>query len=331
MLAVTTAGHPPCPSLSTPRTAASPTTSMPPAAPPSKAGASVMENPLPSSGNYGRAWFAGWLDGLADRLDGGDRATPGLPAAAGRYDGANFYSELPRGPWRAGVQPGGLDPLSMDELQRRVPKHLHCPLERKCDLGPQARPARTRTRRCRGDRDAPAARSGSTPKPRRTGGLHRRSPASRQRSSSCAPGSCALDRPGDHHLSALRPTARRTSTHWSPARAAPCRGRAPPSGVSTTAGPSSRIGSVAVAVGFELLRAQLAQRHGGPVSRRDQLVRRPAPRSGRGRPCANSSSVPELPQRLRRQRRSPPQHVADPVVQLVHQRAAAAAPPRPPW
>ena len=38
-----------------------------------------MENPLPGSGNYGRAWFAGWLDGLADRLDGGDRAARAYP------------------------------------------------------------------------------------------------------------------------------------------------------------------------------------------------------------------------------------------------------------
>ena len=54
------------------------------------AGASVMENPLPSSGNYGRAWFAGWLDGLADRLDGGDRATRAYPLLLAD-DRANFF------------------------------------------------------------------------------------------------------------------------------------------------------------------------------------------------------------------------------------------------
>ena len=44
-----------------------------------EAGASVVENPLANSGHYGRAWFAGWLDALADRLDGGDRASRAYP------------------------------------------------------------------------------------------------------------------------------------------------------------------------------------------------------------------------------------------------------------
>ncbi|MBK1658578.1 hypothetical protein [Paracraurococcus ruber] len=42
-------------------------------------GASLVENPLPGSGHYGRAWFAGWLDAMADRLDGGDRAARAYP------------------------------------------------------------------------------------------------------------------------------------------------------------------------------------------------------------------------------------------------------------
>jgi ribosome modulation factor len=54
------------------------------------AGASVMENPLPSSGNYGRAWFAGWLDALADRLDGADRASRAYPMLL-RGDRADIF------------------------------------------------------------------------------------------------------------------------------------------------------------------------------------------------------------------------------------------------
>ena len=34
----------------------------------------MAENPFPNSGNYGRAWFIGWLDALADRVDGHDRS-----------------------------------------------------------------------------------------------------------------------------------------------------------------------------------------------------------------------------------------------------------------
>ena len=44
-----------------------------------EAGASVVENPLPGSGHYGRAWFAGWLDALADRTDGGNRSARAYP------------------------------------------------------------------------------------------------------------------------------------------------------------------------------------------------------------------------------------------------------------
>jgi hypothetical protein len=51
-------------------------------------GASLLENPLPNTGHYGRAWFAGWLDALADRTDGGDRAPRAYPLllAADRSD-----------------------------------------------------------------------------------------------------------------------------------------------------------------------------------------------------------------------------------------------------
>ena len=55
-----------------------------------EAGASVLENPLPSSGNYGRAWFAGWLDALADRTDQGDRAARAYPLLLAN-DRAEFF------------------------------------------------------------------------------------------------------------------------------------------------------------------------------------------------------------------------------------------------
>ena len=42
-------------------------------------GASCLENPYPNTGHLGRAWFAGWLDALADRLDGGQRAVRAYP------------------------------------------------------------------------------------------------------------------------------------------------------------------------------------------------------------------------------------------------------------
>ena len=41
--------------------------------------ASVLENPWPGTGHIGRAWFAGGLDALADRLDGGQRSVRALP------------------------------------------------------------------------------------------------------------------------------------------------------------------------------------------------------------------------------------------------------------
>lgn len=44
-----------------------------------ESGASVLENPWPGTGHIGRAWFAGWLDGMADRLDGGQRAARAYP------------------------------------------------------------------------------------------------------------------------------------------------------------------------------------------------------------------------------------------------------------
>ncbi|MFZ4407960.1 MAG: hypothetical protein ACOYOH_11495 [Paracraurococcus sp.] len=53
-------------------------------------GASVLENPLPGSGHYGRAWFAGWLDALADRLDQGDRAPRAYPLLLAN-DRAEFF------------------------------------------------------------------------------------------------------------------------------------------------------------------------------------------------------------------------------------------------
>ncbi|GAA0590585.1 hypothetical protein GCM10009416_31350 [Craurococcus roseus] len=44
-----------------------------------EAGASVLENPWPGTGHIGRAWFAGWLDALGDRSDGGRRAARAYP------------------------------------------------------------------------------------------------------------------------------------------------------------------------------------------------------------------------------------------------------------
>lgn len=36
-------------------------------------GCSVLENPMGQTGDYGRAWFAGWIDALADRVTGHNR------------------------------------------------------------------------------------------------------------------------------------------------------------------------------------------------------------------------------------------------------------------
>ncbi len=36
-------------------------------------GLSVLENPMAQTGDWGKAWFAGWLDALADRVTGHDR------------------------------------------------------------------------------------------------------------------------------------------------------------------------------------------------------------------------------------------------------------------
>jgi len=36
-------------------------------------GASVLENPMAQTGDWGKAWFAGWLDALADQVTGQSR------------------------------------------------------------------------------------------------------------------------------------------------------------------------------------------------------------------------------------------------------------------
>ncbi|MCW8085515.1 hypothetical protein [Sabulicella glaciei] len=36
-------------------------------------GASVLDNPMAHTGDWGKAWFAGWLDALADAVTGHDR------------------------------------------------------------------------------------------------------------------------------------------------------------------------------------------------------------------------------------------------------------------
>lgn len=38
------------------------------------AGASVLENPMAQTGDWGKAWFSGWLDALADKVTGQDRS-----------------------------------------------------------------------------------------------------------------------------------------------------------------------------------------------------------------------------------------------------------------
>lgn len=42
-----------------------------------RAGASVLENPMAQTGDWGKAWFAGWLDALADAVTGQDREKAG--------------------------------------------------------------------------------------------------------------------------------------------------------------------------------------------------------------------------------------------------------------
>ncbi|MBY0336395.1 MAG: hypothetical protein K2X11_07265 [Acetobacteraceae bacterium] len=41
-------------------------------------GASVLENPMAQTGDWGKAWFAGWLDALADAVSGTDRSKAGF-------------------------------------------------------------------------------------------------------------------------------------------------------------------------------------------------------------------------------------------------------------
>lgn len=41
-------------------------------------GASVLENPMAQTGNWGKAWFAGWLDALADAVTGHERQKAGF-------------------------------------------------------------------------------------------------------------------------------------------------------------------------------------------------------------------------------------------------------------
>lgn len=38
-------------------------------------GSSVLENPMADTGAWGKAWFCGWLDALADAVTGQDRQT----------------------------------------------------------------------------------------------------------------------------------------------------------------------------------------------------------------------------------------------------------------
>ena len=38
-----------------------------------QAGVSVLENPMAQTGDWGKAWFSGWLDAMADATTGHDR------------------------------------------------------------------------------------------------------------------------------------------------------------------------------------------------------------------------------------------------------------------
>lgn len=53
-------------------------------------GASVLENPMAQTGDWGKAWFAGWLDALADAVTGHDRAKAGY-ARLLRHDRAEPF------------------------------------------------------------------------------------------------------------------------------------------------------------------------------------------------------------------------------------------------
>ncbi len=41
-------------------------------------GLSILENPMAQTGDWGKAWFAGWLDALADRVMATDRSPAGF-------------------------------------------------------------------------------------------------------------------------------------------------------------------------------------------------------------------------------------------------------------
>jgi hypothetical protein len=53
-------------------------------------GASCLDNPFVGTGRLGRAWFAGWLDALADATAGGDRARRAYPHLL-KHDRADFF------------------------------------------------------------------------------------------------------------------------------------------------------------------------------------------------------------------------------------------------
>ncbi len=53
-------------------------------------GASVLENPMAQTGDWGKAWFAGWLDALADAVTGQDREKAGY-ARLLRHDKAEPF------------------------------------------------------------------------------------------------------------------------------------------------------------------------------------------------------------------------------------------------